>query len=100
MAPRSPFKRVEVSFLVLLSPKGLAALQPLQAFCVDSRAIPHRAPEQRQLIVALCYFGTDVCDKIAGIDTQVDKVQSAPYLVELAVIQRPKRAVGAAIAGR
>jgi hypothetical protein len=100
VAPRSPFKQVEISFFALLLPKGLAALQPLQALYVHSRAIPHGAPKQRRLIVTLCHFGTDVCDKIAGIDTRVDEVQSAPYLVELAITQRPKRAVRAAIVRR
>ena len=86
MPPRSLSEQVKFPFLLLPLTKRLTALQPLQAFRINSGAVPYTAPKQRPLVVTLGHLGTDVRDEVAGVDTQVDEMQRASHLVEFAVI--------------
>src|SRR6266446_4012168 len=100
MPPCPVLEKIEPALRVLLLAQYFASLEPLQALRVDLGAVPHPAPEQRGLIVALAHIGTDMRNEIAGIDAWVDPMQRASDLVGLAVVQRPEGAVGAAVARR
>src|SRR5208282_1122114 len=64
---------------------------------VDFGAVADGAPAQRQLVVVLAHFRTDVGDELAGVDAGVDAVQRAADLIGLPVVECPESAIGATI---
>jgi hypothetical protein len=97
LPPAALFHLIQPALLRLRLAQRLTALESLEHLCIDFGAAADPAPEQRQLVVTLAHFRTDMGDEDSGIDARVDPVQGAADLIGFAVIERPESTIGAPV---